>query len=93
MITWGTMYPVDVIRSVQQSEGVAGKSPFAAALVRPRGLIACARELIAEGGIRRLYRGYGFTILRAGPVAGLGLPVFELLLPKLEGLVASDALA
>jgi len=40
---------------------------------------------VAEGGWRRLYRGYGFTLLRAGPVAGVILPAFDGLLYAFEG--------
>ncbi len=50
----------------------------------PKGTFACGRALVAEGGIRRLYRGYGYTLLRAGPVAGIILPAFELLLDFFE---------
>ena len=49
-----------------------------------RGLLATARAMHHEGGIRRFYRGYGWTLLRAGPVAAVIMPCFELLLPILE---------
>ena len=51
----------------------------------PAGLVCSARRLVAEGGWRRLYRGYGFTLLRAGPVAGVILPAFDGLLYAFEG--------
>ena len=50
------------------------------------GVLASARSLVAEGGLARLYRGFGPTMLRAGPVAGIILPMFELVLPRLEAL-------
>ena len=40
----------------------------------------------AEGGVRRFYRGYAYTLLRAGPVAAAIMPMFEILLPHLERL-------
>ena len=48
------------------------------------GTIECARRLHAEGGVLRFYRGFWPTMLRAGPVAGVILPAFELTLAWLE---------
>ena len=81
VLCWSIMYPVDVIRSVQMSRSTSdahAKSGFG-------GAIDCARGLIREGGVARLYRGFLATMLRAGPVAGIILPCFELVLPWLEG--------
>ena len=95
---WAVFYPVDVVRSVQQSAPprppTAAAAPAATAAAataaaaaatmvpaldamaaaravprpaQPRSALACARALIAEAGIARLYRGYTVTILRAGP--------------------------
>lgn len=75
VIVWSVMYPVDLVRSLQQA---------APADVRSKGPLELARSLVAEGGIKRLYRGYSATALRAGPVAGVVLPTFELVLPWLE---------
>ena len=36
-----------------------------------------ARETYAAGGVRGFYRGIGFTLLRAAPVAGVVLPVYD----------------
>ena len=87
MVVWAVVYPVDVIRSVQQSEAplpnaASGKDGIISG--RPLGAIECARALHAEGGLGRLYRGIVPTILRAGPVAGIMLPLFELILQRLE---------
>jgi len=48
------------------------------------GALECARRLHAEGGVRRFYRGFWPTMLRAGPVAGAIMPTFELTLAWLE---------
>ena len=47
-------------------------------------MVATARAMLAEGGVRRFYRGYAYTLVRAGPVACVIMPSFELLLPRLE---------
>ena len=75
-VTWGVVFPLDAIRSVQQA-APPGSPP-------PPGLLGSARALLREGGVGRLYRGFGFTLLRAGPVAGVILPLFDLALMALE---------
>ena len=93
VVTWGLMYPVDVVRSVQQAEAPVGRAdvsgggagPSGGRAPRTRGLLECARALHAEGGAARLYRGFGPTLVRAGPVAGIILPTFEVTLAWLEG--------
>ena len=80
VICWSIMYPVDVVRSVQMSQSTAASSKHDA-----RGALRCARALVRDGGVARLYRGFVATMLRAGPVAGIILPCFELVLPWLEG--------
>ena len=124
VLCWTVIYPVDVVKSVQQSQQAARRSvgrgsrsaataaaaaPGAAAAESPSmpstrlgagggvapaagrgGMVACARALVAEGGVARLYRGFGFTLLRAGPVAGMVLPLFDLSLAGLEKLVTSS---
>lgn len=79
VLTWAVLFPLDTIRSVQQS------TPPGSHHQPPAGLVCSARRLVAEGGWRRLYRGYGFTLLRAGPVAGVILPAFDGLLYAFEG--------
>ncbi|CEM16029.1 unnamed protein product [Vitrella brassicaformis CCMP3155] len=37
----------------------------------------CARETWKEGGVRAFYRGLGFTLARAAPVACVVLPVYD----------------
>ena len=38
---------------------------------------ACARSLYREGGVPRFYTGFKWMILRAGPVSGLLLPLYD----------------
>ena len=54
------------------------------------GMLECARMLVREGGVARLYRGCGFTLLRAGPVAGVLLPLFDIMLAALDSCTHGD---
>ena len=63
---------------------VGGGGHAEAAGAASEGVVGCARRLVREGGVGRLYRGYGYTLVRAGPVAGILLPCFEVVLPWLE---------
>jgi len=75
---WISIYPLDVVRSRVMAVGVAASaggngSSSAFALVS-----AAARDTYASGGLLAFYRGLGFTMLRAAPVAGTVLPVYDL---------------
>jgi len=80
---WAFMYPVDVCRTLQQS------APIGATAAQPPGVLASLRAMVREGGVARLYRGFGLTLLRAGPVSGVLLPLFDVTLAALERLTAS----
>ena len=73
MTAWTAIYPVDVLRSRIMSQPAGGGSALRA-----------ARECYAEGGLRAFWRGIGMTLLRAGPVAGVVLPVNDMLLDYLR---------
>ena len=75
VLSWAVIYPVDVVKSTVQS-----RAPGQPSL----GALATTRALLRDGGIARLYRGVGFTLLRAGPVAGLQLPLFDIVLAALR---------
>ena len=77
---WLVMYPVDVCRTLQQS------TPIGHGAVAPPGVLGSLRAMLSEGGVARLYRGFGLTLLRAGPVSGVLLPLFDLTLAALERL-------
>jgi hypothetical protein len=80
VVSWGVMYPVELVRNVQQAHAAADPTGARS----PPSALTCVRELVREGGVQRLYRGWLLTILRAGPVAGIILPSFEIVLPWLE---------
>ena len=79
---WLVMYPIDVCRTLQQS------TPIGRGDVAQPGVLSSMRALLSEGGVVRLYRGFGLTLLRAGPVSGVLLPLFDLTLAGLERLSA-----
>ena len=86
VICWSIMYPVDVVRSVQMAQAATFGGKDSLKRESTSGAISCARDLVRQGGVSRLYRGFAATLVRAGPVAGIILPCFELVLPWLEGL-------
>jgi solute carrier family 25 carnitine/acylcarnitine transporter 20/29 len=75
LFCWTVIYPVDVIKSRQQAARPGGAQQLGDA-----SMLACGRHVVARDGARGLYRGFGFTMLRAGPVAGVLLPFFDLAL-------------
>lgn len=102
VLVWALVYPLDVVRSVQQAAPPRLTAPVAVATTTaplsspvavPRTALECARALVAEAGWVRLYRGYAVTMVRAGPVAGIILPTFEVVLAALDehaGVQAGD---
>ena len=92
VINMGVLYPLNTVLSVQQSEvprALRAPLPASSALQQQgHGILATARAMLAEGGVRRFYRGYTYTLLRAGPVAAAIMPTFDLLLPRIERLEA-----
>ena len=79
-VGWSVVYPADAVKSVMQAERASN--------VRSPSAVACLRRLLAEGGVARLYRGFTFTLVRAGPVAAALLPTYDyslrILTPYLE---------
>ena len=87
IINFSFWYPLNTVLLVQQSElptGLRLKYGSPAFAEPPRGLLHTGQALLAEGGSARLYRGFGYAMLRAGPVAAVIMPCFEIVLPWLE---------
>ncbi|XP_042548719.1 mitochondrial basic amino acids transporter isoform X1 [Dipodomys spectabilis] len=61
MASWLSTYPVDVVKSRLQADGVRGAPRY-------RGLLDCARQSYEAEGWRVFTRGLGSTLLRAFPV-------------------------
>jgi len=68
ILGWAVAFPIDTIKSRLMQD--ASKTRFPT-------VIGCIKETWKEGGIRRLYRGVHFSMIRAAPVAILVLPVYE----------------
>ncbi|RYY85553.1 solute carrier family 25 protein [archaeon] len=69
IFSWFVVYPADVIKARMQSD---------AHRVRFTSTWHCIQQTWAEGGIKSLYRGLGYTLARAGPVAASILPIYDL---------------
>jgi len=77
VVTWSVIYPIDVVKTVQQAQAGTCRASNAS-------LQNCVRRLFAEGGYSRFYRGFVYTLIRAGPVAGVLLPLFDISLATLQ---------
>ena len=88
VLNFGLWYPLNTVLHVQQAElpSTLEANPTAKSSAAPasRGIAGTGQALLAEGGVARLYRGFGYAMLRAGPVAAAIMPCFELLLPWME---------
>lgn len=69
-LTWGIIYPVDVIKSRIQT------TPFSTPPEELR-FMAVGRAIVAKQGYKALWRGLTVTLLRAFPVNGIIFPVYE----------------
>lgn len=69
IISWFVVYPFDVVKSRMQRD--AHREQFKTSY-------QCLVDTWRAGGLRSLYRGIGYTLIRAGPVAATILPVYDL---------------
>ncbi len=66
--SWTALYPLDVIKSRLQLDRQG---------LKYKGTLDCLVKTYKEGGMRSLYSGLGYTLLRAAPVAATILPIYE----------------
>lgn len=78
ILSWAIIYPMDVVKTIVQAQLPGAPDAQNARQV--------AARLLREGGIRRLYSGVTFNLLRAGPVAGVLLPLYDISLATLRSL-------
>lgn len=79
---WMLIYPFDVLRSRFQAQPLSGGSPVWMSYR------VCWERLHAERGYGGLYRGFGFVLMRAGPVSSILLPLYDFFYVRLT---AADA--
>jgi len=73
--SWIFAYPFDVIKSRMQLD--FNRNMYTSTW-------QCFRDTYMEGGLKALYRGIGYTIVRAAPVAATILPIYESVKEYLE---------
>jgi solute carrier family 25 carnitine/acylcarnitine transporter 20/29 len=67
-LSWIAVYPADVIKAKLQAD---------CQQIRFKSVSDCVRKTWAEGGLQAFWRGLGFTLIRAAPVASTILPLYE----------------
>lgn len=77
VLCWSAIYPLDVLRNRMYSQ--AGRTNNA--MARAASTMEMARTLYQEGA---MYRGFSLTVLRAGPVAAMVLPIYDMTLEYLS---------
>jgi solute carrier family 25 carnitine/acylcarnitine transporter 20/29 len=82
-LTWGVIYPIDVIKSRIQT------APMETPLAQRR-IWHVGKTLVAKYGWQYMFRGLGITLIRAFPVNGIIFPVYEFTLLHLSGELNSD---
>ena len=73
--SWASLYPFDVVKSRMQLDRQG---------LKYTGTLDCFVKTYKEGGVRALYSGLGYTLLRAAPVAATILPIYEFAKSSIE---------
>ena len=94
MISWTSIYPMDVVRNkiyaLQAAKMDAAASTTTTSNAAQESLpstISMMQQMYKTGGIQPFFRGYTLTIFRAGPVAAVVLPVYDITLLWLNGVL------
>ena len=91
-VGWLSIYPLDVLRSRVMSAPAASASATSGGTPSAYEMVAAAvRDTYRAGGVMGFYRGLGFTLVRAAPVAGVVLPVYDCTRAWLAGTSGSGA--
>ena len=82
-LCWALIFPADVVRCRIYAQSI---SKSRKEVVNPQGAWDVAKTIYHQSGnsIRPFYRGFGVTVLRAGPVAAFVLPIYDLTLEYLQ---------
>ena len=85
VVAWTSIYPLDVMRSRLFSSSSPGPGPGGGTVTGGNGkfqeIVAAFKALQKEGA---LFRGLGFTLVRAAPVAGVVLTCYDLVLDRIR---------
>lgn len=80
ILSWSAVYPMDVVRTnmyALQARRINTGASSSAENPVPTTTRCMIQQMYQTGGIRAFSRGYLFTIIRAGPVAAVVLPVYD----------------
>lgn len=82
-LSWALIFPADVVRCRIYAQSISNNRKEVG---NPRGAWDVAKTIYQQSGnsIRPFYRGFGVTVLRAGPVAAFVLPIYDLTLEYLQ---------
>ncbi len=75
IFSWFVIYPADVIKARVQLD--IGKKKY-------KDSWHCVKDTWRDGGWRGMFRGLSYTLIRAGPVAGTILPIYDIVKSKVE---------
>lgn len=80
ILSWSAVYPMDVVRTnmyALQARRISGSGSGTSEVQLPSSTKHTINQMYKSGGIRAFFRGYSLTIIRAGPVAAVVLPVYD----------------
>lgn len=79
MVCWTFIFPFDVIRSK-----IYAQAALLPTMSDPPNAWKMTQDLWQKGGIKPFFRGFSITVARAGPVAAVVLPVYDMTLDWLQ---------
>jgi hypothetical protein len=97
ILCWAAIFPIDAVRcrlyaerpalsTAASTSTIAGGVSSTAVRTGNLTAVQMARHMWQQGGWRSFYRGFGVTVLRAGPVAAAVLPIYDLALEQLSAM-------
>lgn len=78
-VSWTIAYPVDIAKTIIQTSSTEQRS-----------VGTILRQMIAEKGVRYMYRGLGTAIARSLPVNAVVFPVYDLSIIALDSITGDD---
>lgn len=79
MTSWAIMFPMDALRARLYSQTIMHGGASS------QGALELFRSIYTQQGIMPFYRGFGVTLLRAGPVSAAILPIYDMTLDWING--------